>query len=66
MIFHEIKVHYDRQTGEDNPGKVKEVYLIDGAVSFADAENCLMEEIKPFIFGDRTKEVRTGIKHVSK
>ena len=24
MIFHEIKVHYDRQTGEDNPGKVKE------------------------------------------
>ena len=52
MIFHEIKVHYDRQTGEDNPGKVKEVYLIDGAVSFADAENCLMEEIKTFIFGE--------------
>ena len=52
MIFHEIKVNYERQTGEDNPGKVKETYLIDGAVSFADAENCLMEEIKPFIFGD--------------
>ena len=52
MIFHEIKVKYDRQTGEDNPGKVKEVYLIQGAVSFADAENCLMAEIKPFIFGD--------------
>ena len=52
MIFHEIKVKYDRQTGEDNPGKVKEVYLVDGAVSFADAENCLMDEIKPFIFGD--------------
>lgn len=52
MIFHEIKVSYDRQTGEDNPGKVKEIYLIDGAVSFADAENCLMDEIKPFIFGD--------------
>ena len=52
MIFHEIKVHYDRQTGEDNPGKVKEIYLVDGAVSFADAENCLMTEIKPFIFGD--------------
>ena len=51
MIFHEIKVHYDRQTGEDNPGKVKEVYLVDDAVSFADAESCLMEEIKPFIFG---------------
>ena len=52
MIFHEIKVKYDRQTGEDNPGKVKEIYLIDGAVSFADAENCLMAELKPFIFGD--------------
>ena len=52
MIFHELKVHYERQTGEENPGKVKEIYLIDGAVSFADAENCLMNEIKPFIFGD--------------
>lgn len=52
MIFHEIKVKYDRQTGEDNPGKVKEIYLVDGAVSFADAENCLMDEIKPFISGD--------------
>ncbi|MBO4454310.1 MAG: DUF4494 family protein [Paludibacteraceae bacterium] len=52
MIFHEIKVNYERQTGEDNPDKVKEIYLIDGAVSFADAENCLMAELKPFIFGD--------------
>lgn len=52
MIFHELKVKYDRQTGEDNPGKVKEIYLVDGAVSFADAEHCLMDEIKPFIFGD--------------
>lgn len=52
MIFHEIKVHYDRQTGEDNPGKAKEIYLVHGAVSFSDAENCLMTEIKPFIAGD--------------
>jgi hypothetical protein len=51
MIFHELKVNYSRQTGEDNPGKVKETYLVDGAVSFADAENCVMEEIKPFVFG---------------
>ena len=27
MIFHEIKVSYERQTGEENPGKVKEIYL---------------------------------------
>ncbi|MBO7458407.1 MAG: DUF4494 family protein [Paludibacteraceae bacterium] len=52
MIFHEIKVKYERQTGEDNPKSAKEIYLVDGAVSFADAENCLMAEIKPFIFGD--------------
>ena len=52
MIFHELKVHYERQTGEDNPGKAKEIYLVQDAVSFADAERCLMEEIKPFIFGD--------------
>ena len=52
MIFHEIKVKYERQTGEDNPKAAKEIYLIDGAVSFADAENCVLNEIKPFIFGD--------------
>lgn len=51
MIFHEIKVKYERQTGEDNPGFVKEIYLIDGAVSFADAENCVLNEIKPYISG---------------
>jgi hypothetical protein len=52
MIFHEIKVKYERQTGEDNPKAAKEIYLIEGAVSFADAENCVLAEIKPFIFGD--------------
>jgi len=52
MLFHEITVSYERQTGEDNPGKVKEIYLIDGAVSFADAENCVLKEIKPFVFGE--------------
>ena len=52
MIFHEIKVKYERQTGEDNPKAAKEIYLIEGAVSFADAENCVLNEIKPFSFGD--------------
>ena len=51
MIFHELKVHYERQTGEDNPRKVKEVYLVDGAANFADAENCVLKEIQPLIFG---------------
>ena len=51
MLFYEIKVHYERQTGEDNPGKVKETYLVEG-LTCADVENRLMEEIKPLIFGD--------------
>lgn len=51
MIFHELKVHYERQTGEDTPRKVKEIYLVDGAGNFADAENCVLKEIQPFIFG---------------
>ena len=51
MLLYEIKVNYERQTGEDNPGKVKETYLVEG-VNCADVENHLMDEIKPFIFGD--------------
>jgi len=51
MLFYEIKVNYQRQTGEDNPNKVKETYLVEG-LNCADVENRLMDEIKPFIFGD--------------
>ena len=51
MILYEIKVHYQRQTGEDNPGNVKETYLVEG-LNCADTENRLMEELKPLIFGD--------------
>lgn len=51
MIFYEIKVNYQRQTGEDNPGNVKETYLVEG-LTCADVETRLMDEIKPFIFGD--------------
>lgn len=51
MLFYEIKINYQRQTGEDNPGKVKEAYLIEG-LSCADVENRLMSELKPLIFGD--------------
>lgn len=51
MVFHQVNVAYERQTGEDNPGKVKETYLVE-AVSCADAELQVLEEIRPFIFGD--------------
>lgn len=51
MIFYEIKVKYQRQTGEDNPGNVKESYLIEG-LNCSDVEARMMEIIKPYVFGD--------------
>jgi len=51
MLFYEIKINYQRQTGEDNPGNVKETYLVEG-LNCADVETRLMEEIKPFVFGE--------------
>lgn len=58
MIFHEVKAVYEKQTGEDNPAKVKETYLVE-AVNCADAEKQVMDDIKPFVFGDvSTKQVR--------
>lgn len=51
MLFYEIKVKYQRQTGEDNPGSVSETYLVEG-LNCADVENRLMDEIKSMIFGD--------------
>ena len=58
MIFHEVKAVYEKQTGEDNPAKVKETYLVE-AVNCADAEKQVMDEIKPFVFGDsETPQIR--------
>ena len=51
MNYYEVKVVYDKQTGEDNPGKVKEAYLVP-AMTPSEAESIVLEEIKPFIFGD--------------
>lgn len=51
MLLYEIKVNYQRQTGEDNPGNVKETYLVEG-LNCSDVENRLMNDIKAFIFGD--------------
>lgn len=51
MILYELKVAYERQTGEDNPAKVKETYIVEG-INCTDVEGRLLEEIKPFISGD--------------
>lgn len=53
MIFYLVNVDYSRQTGEDNPGRVKESYLVD-APTPSDAERVVLEEIKSFVFGDCT------------
>ena len=56
MLFYEIKVVYQRQTGEDNPKKANETYLVEG-INCTDVEKRAMDEIQPYIFGD--SEVRS-------
>lgn len=51
MNYFQVNVNYDRQTGEDNPGRVKEAYLVNAATC-GEAEKAVLDEIKPFIFGD--------------
>lgn len=50
MLF-EIKVRYAKQTGEDNPKIVKEVYVIEGE-NFGDAESKLLKILIPQSFGN--------------
>ena len=50
MLF-EIKVRYAKQTGEDNPKIVKEVYVIEGE-NFGDAESKLLQILIPQSFGN--------------
>ncbi|MCQ2310468.1 MAG: DUF4494 family protein [Paludibacteraceae bacterium] len=56
MSFYEIKVNYERQTGEDNPGKVRETYLLEG-VNCADVEGRLLEELTPYVMMGSAIEV---------
>lgn len=51
MIFYLVNVDYERQTGEDNPGKVKESYLVNAA-NCSSAESTVLDYIKPYVFGD--------------
>lgn len=51
MNYFQVNVNYDRQAGEDNPGRVKEAYLVI-ADTCGEAEKVVLDKIKPFIFGD--------------
>lgn len=46
----EVVANYDRQTGEDNPGAVRETYLVE-AETPSEAEQHVLENIKAFVFG---------------
>ena len=51
MKLFQMTVTYQRQTGEDNPGLVKESYVASGMTP-ADVQNQVLEEIAPFVFGE--------------
>ena len=51
MNLFEIRVVYQRQTGEDSPGLVKETYVASGLTP-ADVQNQVVEHIAPMIFGE--------------
>lgn len=49
----ECKIKYEKTAGEGNIVKVNEAYLID-ALSFTEAEERIITEMKPFISGEFT------------
>jgi len=51
MYFFEVKVNYTRQMGTDNPGHVKETYLVE-ANTPKECQERIIEELKPFVFGE--------------
>ena len=51
MKLFQMTVTYQRQTGEDTPGLVKESYVASGMTP-ADVQNQVLKEIAPFVFGD--------------
>lgn len=55
-MFYEVKVRYTKQTGEDNPAKVTELYLVEG-VNFGDAEKQVFDNLKVFVFGEEMEVV---------
>ena len=50
-LWFECKVRYDKMQENGAVKKVNEPYLVD-ALTFTEAENRIIEEIKPFISGD--------------
>lgn len=58
MEFYECKVKYQREVGEGKVQKTTDTYLIEG-VSFGDAENRTLQEVKPFILPGQEVEMKS-------
>lgn len=54
MLFYEVKIKYDSQTGGDAPRTNSHVYLIEG-LNMTDVETKLMEEVTPLMFGGESE-----------
>ena len=50
FYFYESKVRYTKQTGEDNPAKVTEKYVVQD-INFGGAESILLNLLMPYAFG---------------
>ena len=58
MEYYECKVRYQREIGDGKLQKQNDTYLIE-AVSFADAETRVIEEVRPFVFAGQELEMRS-------
>ena len=58
MEYYECKVRYQREIGEGKLQKQSDTYLIE-AVSFGDAEERVLIEVKPFVFMGQEIEMRS-------
>lgn len=50
-MWFECKIRYEKVMEDGTPKKVNEVYVID-ALSFSEAEECIMEEMSSYISGE--------------
>jgi len=50
MNYYVAKLEYDRISGEDNPGRVRETYLVEGDTC-SEIEARVIEHVKPYICG---------------
>ncbi|HCS87356.1 MAG TPA: hypothetical protein DIW30_02700 [Bacteroidales bacterium] len=58
MEFYECKVKYQREVADGKIQTLNDIYLVEG-VSFGDAEQHVLEEVKPFILPGQEVEMKS-------